>query len=694
MSSQKRRYGKKRECPCPKAKKNFCPLLDDHGRETGDGWCWTPNCTEVFTQVFPDANQTNYQSNGETTTRHHVYHDRNGKPYMRITVVKKHGGEKNAFAERWDGVQWFKGVDGIERIPYRLPQLLERIALEGVVVVVEGEKDADNADQHGITATCNPFGAMKWTDALSEYLVGARIVIIPDNDDAGMEHALTVKASLERVGVACAGILDLRTIMPDIPSKGDLTDFLERGGNAHVLRNAIDEIATKATDSVEDATIVPLPSLQWQTLPRPLRELSEQIEDERQRIAFLMASIAVIGGLLPKVHTLYHGHSFSPSLYLFVVGPPGSGKGALLPAELLAQRVDREIRDAYTREMENYNKAYAKWKSGGKKNGDAPPSKPTRKMLMVPADSTGPVIIRAVCENAAVILFDSEGDSLQTALRAETGDASPALRKAWQGERVSQARIGNDVFVSTDNPHLAIVLTGTPDQVPVLIRHVTTGLTSRFCFMEFPEQREFRDPFVHNANRIRTIARDVAVSIRNLWRFALDHGDEAGFCVETNAHQKSIFNTHFGERFQDRIESADAATTLRSGIVTMRVALVLTVVRRWFESQHLDPVMSITNADFDFALALGEFFRQGTDSFIARLTSRQRDATLTPTKRRTRKWYDELPVRFTTQDAIEYGQRSGVGRSTVYELLKQESHFRKVSHGKYEKKVQRHVRGP
>ena len=41
-------------------------------------------------------------------------------------------------------------------MPYRLPELLEAIALEHRVFIVEGEKDVETLAALGITATCNP----------------------------------------------------------------------------------------------------------------------------------------------------------------------------------------------------------------------------------------------------------------------------------------------------------------------------------------------------------------------------------------------------------------------------------------------------------------------------------------------------------------------------------------------------------
>lgn len=120
---------------------------------------------------------------------------------------------------------WTWSVKGVQQVPYRLPQLLA--APDAPVFVVEGEKDADNLAAIGLTATCNAGGAGKWPDALAQHFAGRHVVIMPDNDDAGREHARVVAAKLRSVAA------DLRVLeLPGLPIKGDVSDWLENGGTA------------------------------------------------------------------------------------------------------------------------------------------------------------------------------------------------------------------------------------------------------------------------------------------------------------------------------------------------------------------------------------------------------------------------------------------------------------------------------
>lgn len=127
---------------------------------------------------------------------------------------------------------WRFGVEqhGVEYIPYRLP--LIRKAAEGgkAVIIVEGEKDADNAYKRlGVVATCNAKGAGKWQAGFGKYFEGVpRILIIADNDPilkldrktgekklfaVGQRHACDVEAKLRADGYQG----EIRKIcMPDV----------------------------------------------------------------------------------------------------------------------------------------------------------------------------------------------------------------------------------------------------------------------------------------------------------------------------------------------------------------------------------------------------------------------------------------------------------------------------------------------
>lgn len=123
---------------------------------------------------------------------------------------------------------WSWRVKGVRQVPYRLPELLaER---DAPVFIVEGEKDVDRLVGLGLVATCNAGGANKWPDALNRFFEGRTAYILPDNDAAGRSHA-------EKVAVALHGVAaSVRIVfLPDLPPGGDVSDWLDTGGDGERL---------------------------------------------------------------------------------------------------------------------------------------------------------------------------------------------------------------------------------------------------------------------------------------------------------------------------------------------------------------------------------------------------------------------------------------------------------------------------
>jgi RecA-family ATPase len=112
----------------------------------------------------------------------------------------------------------YQGVfDGVDRIPYRLPELLG--SPHATIFVTEGEKDADNVAELGLCATTVAGGV--WTETCAAPLAGRDIVILEDNDETGRKKALTAATALHDV-FATVRIVSFT----DLPLKGDVSDWI------------------------------------------------------------------------------------------------------------------------------------------------------------------------------------------------------------------------------------------------------------------------------------------------------------------------------------------------------------------------------------------------------------------------------------------------------------------------------------
>jgi hypothetical protein len=141
---------------------------------------------------------------------------------------------------------WTWRLGDVRRVLYHLPRVLDAVKSGEMVYVVEGEKDVETLERLGIVATCNAGGAGKWRAEYSDVLKGAKLVaILPDNDEPGCEHAARVAKELRRRHIP-AVVVEL----PGLPPKGDVSDWVARGGTKAQLEALVK--ATLETASADE----------------------------------------------------------------------------------------------------------------------------------------------------------------------------------------------------------------------------------------------------------------------------------------------------------------------------------------------------------------------------------------------------------------------------------------------------------
>ena len=140
---------------------------------------------------------------------------------------------------REDGA-WASDDGGYGELLYREDELASARDARGEVILCEGEKDADNLRMLGFVATTAQHGAGtgktmegKWSAAQTEKLLGlACVTLLPDRDAPGEAFMEYVAAQLYAAGQRCR-IVQIREAWPEMPAKGDFTDWalhLKAGG--------------------------------------------------------------------------------------------------------------------------------------------------------------------------------------------------------------------------------------------------------------------------------------------------------------------------------------------------------------------------------------------------------------------------------------------------------------------------------
>jgi RecA-family ATPase len=258
--------------PCPKCStgrrrehrllKVLGITIDDKGVNWGCNHCgWT------------GGGYTNGRGNGQERTGFaaaiYPYHDEQGELLFEVCRTWS-----KTFPQRkpngHGGFDW--RTQGVRKVLFRLPELMEAVASEHIIAIPEGEKDVLNLVRRGIPATCNPGGAGKWLAEFSEALRGADIVILPDHDEPGYSHA----EAIARMSLGIAKrirILKLAEHWPACPKGGDVSDWLEAGHTREQLDALIDNAPDYQPQSAKsEGELPPLPWIdvsRWDSEPVP-----------------------------------------------------------------------------------------------------------------------------------------------------------------------------------------------------------------------------------------------------------------------------------------------------------------------------------------------------------------------------------------------------------------------------------------
>ncbi len=270
--------------PCPHCgKPDWCYSLGDEisvckrGKEPASGWKKLPKSDRENSPYYIKEQKKEIR---EASREEWEYKDRNGKPLVRVVRVtpgklKKDGSrkDKDIYQQHWNGKAWINGLKGINRedIPiYRYKEVREAIAKGTPIVIVEGETCADALWGLDIPATTNIGGCKKWQHSDSKDLKEADIIIAPDRDKPGINHALGIAESFpdaqwlylppsrffwQSKYLPDSQGLDVADYIKDYkPSKSDILDFIIKDSPNKLNKNLVEQYQ-KTTEKNDKPTL-------------------------------------------------------------------------------------------------------------------------------------------------------------------------------------------------------------------------------------------------------------------------------------------------------------------------------------------------------------------------------------------------------------------------------------------------------
>ena len=420
-----------------------------------------------------------------------------------------------------------------------------------------------------------------------------------------------------------------------------------------------------------------IPSKVFAKLPPLLREGCQALNDERERDVFLTGALGVLSGCLPGVSGVYDGHLCYPNLFVFVIAPAASGKGALKFAKCLGEAYHGELLEVSKKEREDYKKAMmrfemetTKYKKGKLESAPTEPEERGFKTLFIPANSSSAMLIRHLDQNEdSGILFESEADTLGNVLKQDWGGYSDLMRKAYHHEAISYSRKSNRDFIEIKHPKLSVALSGTPGQVTALIPSAEDGLFSRFVFYAFEVEAVWRDVSPRGRSQnFQEFYQSLSKEVLEMVHFLKLYPTEFNLTKEQWEELNKVFKKLMEETNQGFGKEA-LSIVKRMGLICFRMAMILSAIRK-FEEKNLGSSLICNEDDFEVAIQLAETYWKHSIFVYDRLPNYTRN-TFQFKHVRKQNFYDALPDKFQRKEAIIISQNCRIGKRTADRYLKE-----------------------
>lgn len=465
---------------------------------------------------------------------------------------------------------------------------------KGVIFLAAGEKDVMTIAGLGYRAIClNSETSTLSKDLQKEiYQSGLKLLSLYDFDKTG--RTATNKLQQDE------GIPPLL-----IPTKyrtegKDISDFVMAGMTKEQFDKRVNLTLKKIEQEKSDVEEVEEASdeensspfnISYNDLPPLFAKCIAPFDVEQERKLILLSSLVVVGSLLHRVRGSYRDNYEGTNLFLFIVADAASGKSKMKFTRGLGLGVHNHLKKM-TKEADELT------------------------TLFIPADSSSAAFLKALdSNNGNACLFEPEADRLSKSLESDWSDFSTVMRCAYHHEPISYMRKTNNERVEIENPFLAILLSGTPLQVPRLFGNTEDGLFSRFAFLNL-NQKPFWDRNLHIRshgldlnNYFKEMGDELLEMYLRLER--LDKDVQFGL----SEMQWEIFHDYYEgiyNKYVDVFGATAGSSIKRLGLMTFKIAMILTA-SRYLNSQQIPTEIVCKDKDFLTSLALSELL---IDNFI------------------------------------------------------------------------------
>ena len=424
--------------------------------------------------------------------------------------------------------------------------------------------------------------------------------------------------------------------------------------NAKFAKSAKSEDNTPPTKDELLMKMPYLPESIYDKLPAILKEGCSVLKDRREKDIFITGALSVISGCMRNVMGLYRGKEHYSNLFIFVIAPAASGKGALTFSKQLGDKYHNKLvdeskskRKVYEMEMAEYRRVVQKSKDNV--SNIELPDEPAFKVLYIPANNSSARIIQHLKEGDEQGIFcETEADTMGNVLKQDWGSYSDLLRKAFHHEPVSYSRKTNKEWIELKMPRLSVALAGTPGQVEGLIKSAEDGLFSRFIFYVFKSESIWikAGPTMNGLN-LSKYYEDLSYRVSNFVEF-LDTQNQTLFYLTPNQWDRL---NDYGEDCLNTLStfiSEDlSSTSKRLGLILFRLCMILTALR-YFDNGEAAVAFTCSDEDFEIALQMVKVYQEHAVFMFKELPKNG-----SVTDKAMKSFYDALPDIFRRKEAVQ-----------------------------------------
>lgn len=418
-------------------------------------------------------------------------------------------------------------------------------------------------------------------------------------------------------------------------------------------------------------------------LPEPLQKIYNLGGDADYLDMMLLGALVMVSGILPNYVGRYHRRHYWANFFVFVVASAASMKGDLPFLLKLVEPVEAALRKANAQALAEYEQKKAEHDAQKYKKGAKPvpePKEPVERTLFVAANSSATAMYETLAENQETgsIMFDTEGDTLaQVCQNKEWGDWSVGWRKAFQHETIAYRRRSPKERVNVPKPRLAMLISGTADQVGNVIPTADNGTFSRIVFLELYQILKWDDVFIEGEQTPDEIYELIGKVFYERVYLPLS-SRKTPLLFKFQPHQCKEFNAFFKELQEEQhsmLGDDIVATVRRLGLITFRLAMVLSAIRL-VEMEGIDittiETLECDDRDFRIAMEMSNVLISHATSVYTNLLNHPQKHYTTPAEGMNlaeKTILEKLNKRFTRPEYLRAAQECGVCEKTADRYL-------------------------